>query len=503
MKESWGRDAAMSVTPLFGPQKQRRVNTLVGATTGINFGVHNSNVSNVTRAILERVFLVKTSNGFDRPPKVASKCTRQLNEFKQLLVTSTPSLTKWSYQKFVDNYLGHKRAMYQNAADSLRLKPIRVQDSYISAFVKAEKINLSAKGDPAPRLIQPRSPRYNVAVGVYIKPIEGVLYDSIAKVYGSPTVMKGLNAEQTGAIIESKWKKFNQPVAVGLDASRFDQHCSLEMLQWEHSIYSRLFRGDKHLRMLLSWQLRNRGFANTPDGRVKYRTRGCRMSGDMNTGLGNCLIMCALVWTYFNGRCNIELANNGDDCVVIMESSDLHHIDQLPLWFTTMGYTMKVEEPVYTLEHIEFCQTKPVYNGSSYTMVRDPRICLTKDLISVKNLSSCNSWKYQCQAISDCGLAAYGNMPIYCKFYRMLDMGYHCKPSDHQSTGFEFLARGLNNHTGNVGDDVRLSFYRAFDIIPDMQTELEDLYSGILPVYEPGPVDYFPYIIPHYTLQQK
>jgi hypothetical protein len=165
-----------------------------------------------------------------------------------------------------------------------------------------------------------------------------------------------------------------------------------------------------------------------------------------------------------------------------------------------MGYTMKVEKPVFTFEHIDFCQTRPVYNGTDYVMVRDPRVCLTKDLISVKNLSTVNAWKYQCQAISDCGLAAYGNMPIYNQFYRMLDMGYHCTKSDHMSTGLEFLSRGLNNQHGKPNDDTRLSFWRAFGIIPDMQMDLEDLYSGIKPTYDPGPVDYFSNILPHNTL---
>lgn len=486
----------MSVAEHFGPTKLRHVNTLVNACMGIDFGVHNSNLVNTTRSILERVFLVETDEGFKRPPKMKRHRIKRLSRFKRLLLHETPSLTKWTRQQFVDSYLGHKRAMYQNAADSLNLRPIRVQDSYISAFVKAEKINLSEKSDPAPRLIQPRSPRYNVAVGIYTKPIEGVLYDSIAKVYGSPTVMKGLNAAQVGMIIFSKWSQFNRPIAVGLDAKRFDQHCGYNILRWEHSVYQALFPRSKELRRLLSWQLRNHGFANLPDGRIKYVTHGCRMSGDMNTGLGNCLIMCALIWSYFENRCRIELVNNGDDCVVFMESEHYHHFDDLPQWFTEMGYTMKVEPPVTELERVEFCQTQPVYDGESYRMVRNPKICLTKDLISVKNLDTLGAWQYQCQAISDCGLAAYGDMPIFGAFYNMLDMKRVNRPNHHLTTGFEFLANGLNNRGKAVCDDTRLSFWRAFDIVPDMQFDLEELYRGIRPEYGPGPVDKFDNLLP-------
>jgi hypothetical protein len=56
-----------------------------------------------------------------------------------------------------------------------------------------------------------------------------------------------------------------------------------------------MFRS-KELAELLKWQLQNKGFARTIDGLIKYSVEGCRMSGDMNTALGNCTIMCALVY---------------------------------------------------------------------------------------------------------------------------------------------------------------------------------------------------------------
>jgi hypothetical protein len=224
------------------------------------------------------------------------------------------------------------------------------------------------------------------------------------------------------------------------------------------------------------------------------------MSGDMNTGLGNCLIMCALIWSYFSKRCRMELINNGDDCVVFLEQDDLHHMDNLPAWFHQMGYTMKVEPTVYDLEKVEFCQTQPVYDGNAYRMVRNPKVCLTKDLISVKNLETESAWKYQCQAISDCGMAAYGDMPIFCEFYKMLNQDHEVSRSDHLSTGFEFLSSGLNNANKEVTDEARFSFWKAFDITPDMQTDLEGLYRGLRPKFRPGPVDKFDNLLPTNTI---
>jgi len=37
-----------------------------------------------------------------------------------------------------------------------------------------------------------------------------------------------------------------------------------------------------------------------------------------------------------------------------------------------MGFNMVVEEPVYELEKVVFCQSQPVFDGVSWTMVPIP-----------------------------------------------------------------------------------------------------------------------------------
>jgi hypothetical protein len=491
VKEAYGARAAMSVTSHLGRPKERHVNVLVDATAGINFGVHNNNLDNTTRAILERVFFVSICGKFQPPPKPNSNTLVEgrLSEFYKQFQRHSFIATTWSRSQFCEAYTGLKKNMYVRAAEGLLVKPLTISDSYVTSFVKAEKVNLSAKPDPAPRIIQPRTPRYNVEVGCYIKPIEPLIYKAIAEVYGSPTVVKGYNSVTVGGIINKKWNRFNRPVAIGLDASRFDQHCSIPILQWEHKVYRSFFRGDRWFAKLLRMQLRNHGYANCADGRIKYRTDGCRMSGDMNTGLGNCLIMCALVYSYFGVFREYELLNNGDDCVVILEASDLWRLDNLPTWFLEMGFTMKVEKPVYTIQEIEFCQAKPIYDGSNWRMTRDPRVCLTKDLISLQNLSSKNSWRRQCQAISDCGKALAGDLPIFCAFYKMLDTGYNIKKKNTQPTnGLEYMGKGLNYEFTRPTDISRFNFFLAFGITPDKQIALEDTYRGLTIEYNPGPV---------------
>lgn len=485
-----GTPAAMRCIPITGLPKTRRVNLLLDVSNGINFNVHNNNIKNLERALLERVFFVSGKTGFERPPQPLPRAFKtNLKHFKHLFRKSMVLTTKWSFDEFVNSYTGRKHTMYKTAVESFASRPLTIRDSYISAFVKAEKINFSAKEDPAPRVIQPRSPRYNAVIGLYIKAIEHYVYKVIEKVFGAPTVSKGLNADELGKLISSKWNKFNNPVAIGLDASRFDQHCSVQALEWEHSIYKLYFPKDKHFNTLLRWQLRNRGYANCADGKISYTTEGCRMSGDMNTGLGNCLLMCAMVHAYMSDRVpKFELINNGDDCVIFMERSEISRLHDCSSWFTNMGFTMKIEEPVYILEKVVFCQMNPVFDGENHIMVRDPRTCLTKDLVSIKPLGTEMAWKFFCQAVSDSGRACAGGVPIMNNFYRMLNVGGRKRNTVDPENGLEFMADRMKRDFTTPNDEIRLSFWRAFDIVPDTQVEIERFFDNTKLAYKPGQV---------------
>ena len=177
---------------------------------------------------------------------------------------------------------------------------------------------------------------------------------------------------------------FADPVAVGLDAKKFDMHVSAQALMFEHNLYNEVFHSKK-LKRLLMWQIRNKGKAYTQDGELSYEILGTRSSGDLNTALGNCYLMCAMIWSLAHSlSIKIQLANNGDDCVVVMEREDVEcFVHAVPEFFSRLGFRMKIEQPVDCFECIEFCQTNPVFNGASYTMVRNPRTCLVKDAMCI------------------------------------------------------------------------------------------------------------------------
>lgn len=173
-------------------------------------------------------------------PKPTPGVYSRVSRFRSELLRRVGHTSRLNYQEFLAFYRGRKLDRYSRAVESLALTPVREKDAWLTTFVKAEKLNLTAKPDPAPRVIQPREPRYNVEVGRYLRHSEEMVFKGIDKVYGGKTVFKGLNADQAGMEFESLWNSFSKPVGIGMDASRFDQHVSREALEFEHEMWVQL-----------------------------------------------------------------------------------------------------------------------------------------------------------------------------------------------------------------------------------------------------------------------
>lgn len=459
-----------------------------GVSGLLRFGVHNNSLNNGCRALVERVFRSPDKDGnYVPPPPCTADVHGRLKRFRSALLRNVGVHRPITREQFLGYYSGRRQQCYARAVKSLEERPLTKADFGIrGAFVKKEKINFTAKPDPAPRVIQPRDPRYNVEVGVYLRPLEHSIYHGIAEVFGGPTVMKGYTAEGVAEQIVSMWNEFADPVAVGLDASRFDQHVRREMLKWEHAVYTACFR-DVHsarLRWLLRGQLINKGYLQAGDGRIKYTVDGSRMSGDMNTALGNCLIMCALIYTLAQERgVRVRLANNGDDCVVIMERRDLKRFTAgLKEWFLEFGFNMKVETPVDRLEEIEFCQSHPVFDGQKWVMVRNYRTCMSKDACCVvKDYGWGVDAERWLASVGECGLSMCGGIPVMQEYYAAFQRngGEAREIACVQETGMAMLAKGLHREVREPTEAARISFYNAFGLLPSAQIALEEMLRGV------------------------
>jgi len=273
-------------------------------------------------------------------------------------------------------------------------------------------------------------------------------------------------------------------------------------LKWEHSVYESFYPRDKYFNRLLRLQRRNRGVGYTKSGKIIYKVDRNRMSGDSNTALGNVLIMCGLIYTYCNSKgIKFRLADDGDDSVTIIERADLSlFMDGLYDWFHSYGFSMAVEEPVYTFEKISFCQCQPVFDGTMWVMVRDPRVALSKDCLSLKPLNGKKVMERWMSAVGKGGLSLTGGIPVWQNFYRQFKTksnGATPLTDPTLETGAARMARGMKR---DFVDDVppisRYSFWVAFDVSPEAQIAIERTFDEYMlstntnqPVYRCLPIN--------------
>lgn len=461
-------------------RKPRKLWVATGGGLGRRFGIQNADLPNMLRGLYERVLYRVVDGERNLPPTpLVNVFEDKLTVLRRRLCAATRVCRPLTRQEFVDKYTGRKREVYDKARVSLTTKPLQKSDAFLSTFSKCEKIDLTSKPDPAARVIQPRSPRFNVEVGRFLKEMEKNICLGMAEVWGGTTIFKGLNAEQSGVEMAKIWSCFSDPVAIATDATKFDQHVSVDALKWEHTVYELLTdpRYRPKLRALLAQQLRNTGYARVNGITIKYEIAGRRMSGDMNTGMGNCLLMCSMFYSLRQQLgVHFRIANNGDDCVIICERKNERAIrEAITPTFLEFGFAMEVEDTVDILERVSFCQTNPVCVDGQWMMVRDPRVVLDKD--SCTTIDLLNGGQKWMHAIGTCGMSLSGGVPVLQEFYTsMIRAGKPGKIMDDPTMdcGFARLAWGMHRKYCDVSPTTRVSFWRAFGILPDLQVAMED-----------------------------
>lgn len=471
--------------------KSRSVVSVASCAFQQHFGVHNNTVANLGRALQERVFKVVRDGQLVDPPRPTPGSLDRY-KFKELWEKSLRYCRRATHHEVVASYKGRKASRYSNACDSLFETPVTSDDAKLTAFLKAEKTNLTIKTDPAPRLIQFPNPRYSLELMTYLKYNEKTFMKAIDEVWGEQTVMSGYNCEELGNIMRKKWDQFKRPVAVPLDFSRFDQHCSTQALDYEFDFYHRAFDYDPHLMWLTSLQRQPRGTAVAADGAIAYRCPlGGRGSGQINTSMGNKLIVCGLMWEFFDEiELKASLANMGDDCVIFLEEEDLSKLQsRLHGWWETRGYNAITEDPCYKLEHIEFCQSHPVEINGEYIMVRTPEKAMSKDCITLSASETVSQIAASYMAISTCGRIINSGVPMMfalhdclfraaSKYTKMVEISDDWMFKQVEYGNYERM-KNLNYTRKHISDRSRLSFYEAFGITPDTQILVEEYYNSL------------------------
>lgn len=466
--------------------KEREYLVLPQVVGDNEFGVFNNTCRAACIALTERYLNLKVDGKLTKPirPQKGAFLRPSIITFRNTLARACYGTPVLSRQQVVDLYTGAKRQLYQQACDSLDFDPLSEKDWMLKTFIKFEKCNVSK----APRIINPRSTRFTLELARYLKKLEKGLYRGINKVFGartSHTVIKGLNVVETASVIREKWELFSDPVFIGGDITKLDMHIGLDALGFEHSCYNKIHKSRK-LKRLLKKQLHNFGTAYFADGKVSFKMEGTRSSGDINTSEGNAVIVCAVIYDAITElELFTEVIDNGDDFGLFIERRDMQRVvDFLPKHFEHFGFRLTMEDPVDEFENVEFCQTKPVFDGDVWRMCRLPMTIFKKDTICTMPVNSQKVWREWLKAVGDGGLSLTEGLPVLPNFYKAYQRsGSTCRSTIVQqvfkNTGQWQKSNNIQQFRSDVTVDARVSFYKAFGITPDEQIELEIYFDGL------------------------
>lgn len=392
---------------------------------------------------------------------------------------------RWTLEQTARSYTGSMGRRYTEALRSLREdSPLCRRDHRLKPFLKAEKFNLGEKFSK-PRMIFPRSPRYNLVLASYLKPFEHWLWRKLTseRLFGcgvGRVVAKGLNQRERADLIHRKFSQFDECVVVEVDGKSFEAHISADQLREEHGVYRKALGSDKELGRLLDAQLVLEG--RTKWG-VEFRREGGRASGDFNTGMGNTIIMASIashaMLSIVGAR--FDMLVDGDNALLFMPANLLETVRiRFPAEVLAVsGHEMTVEKPAHILEQIRFGQSAPVFVDQGYVMVRDPMKILSQASSSHYHLREPKFAREWLRGVAQCEVSLNRGVPISgawswklrqaCGGVEKVREGFH--------TDYHYLGarKDTSEHYTEVGDEARASFWLAYGISPDEQRVLEEL----------------------------
>jgi hypothetical protein len=398
-----------------------------------------------------------------------------------------PQVQQERQEVFLARYTtASKRKRYEQAFEDYNRDGLRPSDCNVSVFIKKEFI---AARDKDPRMIGFRNWPWNAVLGTYIHPMEHHIYnlrDPPGKHYPylprQRSIVKGLNNRERAKFIIDRMALYNDPVVYGGDCSRFDKHVSFLHLKLENSIYKHM-NSSKELSWMLDSMRTNKCIARDK-GRAPILTYGCstRISGDMQTGLGNSLLTLMMCAASLGRKCNYSLVIDGDDFLVILDRSDSEHADNMPTDFVEMGFTLVLEDPVSEPEHVEFCQSHPVCVRGVWELVRNPGKVLSTFHCSYRYMEEKVRGRYlrvkaTCLGIASAAvpvIQSYAEMMVRnTEKYHWLDL-QETDPFYHYAYHRLGVPKDVRCFTPlMVGYSTRLSFAKAFGISPTDQVRIE------------------------------
>jgi len=263
----------------------------------------------------------------------------------------------------------------------------------VRPFAKVESIST----EKWPRNISPRHPHFNFIWAQFTKPLEAYFYKNLGA-YGAlkrfnphgneagiPNryIGKGLNKLQRGKLLEYKYNFFYKiwnviPIVLSTDCTGFDAHMTELFINLEVLFFLLCYLEYKRwLKEFLGVVIENDMISD----QIRIWLKGGRMSGDMHTGFGNSMDVCAMIIAFFDwiGIRRYDILCDGDDTLVFIHPDDFEVVPiKMKEFFLACGHELKIEKVARTIFDVEWCQTRPirVYDDSegreTFVMVQNP-----------------------------------------------------------------------------------------------------------------------------------
>lgn len=326
-------------------------------------------------------------------------------------------LTPASHAHVISRSRGDKRKLLLRAEETLKSTPLDQSDGRVKMFLKDDKYHdLEMLGQvldqptklkfKAPRCIQYRNKRYCLEYATFAHPYADHIY-SFRDDTDTHVFAKGRNLTQMASDLRTKYESFTDPHVYLIDCTNFDAHMNGILKRTVQFPLLQCFDNDPLLKQLLSMQKTNRG--STKNGST-YTTVDTEMSGEMTTDTDDSVANYGMSCSIFESKGARYLVYIcGDDSVIITEGK----VDVSPCDFEEFGMVAKIEV-VTEFEDIEFCQTRPVFDGTSWRMVRNPLRVLARMQWTAKKLDRYSPQKLKAYmaSLGDCEVATGLGLPI-------------------------------------------------------------------------------------------
>lgn len=446
-------------------------------------GAHRSCIHNEVRSAHTRVLAHK-----HRP--MDQELSDILNEVADQLIGELGQHHPIPESKMLEFLPAHKKKMYAKVLEELAVTGPMPWHSKVKAFVKVEKLRMGDK-DPDPRMIQARTPQFNVRLAKFTRSIEHSLYG--LQEDGYRLLAKGRNSRQRALDLNNIWSSLTDPVALSLDLSRWDMHCSPDLLRKAHKVYLGCQGNDPELQNLLEQTLHNK--CTTKNG-LSYKREGNVMSGDMTTALGNCL-MVVMILKAFRKLNQIpsnamRIYDDGDDHLIIVERKIANRVAELiSSHYERAGHKLVVEGMTDQIHQVEFCQQRIIEHSHDYVeggvleFTPNPEktiataLCFSAHLDQDSRAIGINTLRYlgsvwEGRAILHQGQPVLG--PLFLRLSLENPHRLHRVGQQQTSLTRRLQLDGRSKVTWTrISDAARESYEKAWGISPSMQEQLENI----------------------------